>query len=144
MIKVIEENTTERRNRIRKLYEDCKPYLDQGYSLHKAVWLVTGTQPNNTKNGYYRELIEYSQSQGYDYYGNRWNRVKVIERTTSDVDKETSELFEKCRPLLDQGYGFYKALRIIKNIPETSCFGNASWYKRFKEYAESQGYYPLR
>ena len=70
--------------------------------------------------------------------------IRVIERTNEDIDKETQELFQQCKPYLDKGMGFYKACRIVRNIPETSAFGNRSWYKRFKDYAISQGYKPLR
>ena len=144
MIKVISQTTSEREAETIELYNDCLPYLEQGYSLHKAAWEVTGTQPTNTRSGWYKALIDYAISQGYDYYGNRWKKIKVVERTTADVDEETKELFEQCKPYLDDGLGFYDALRIVKNIPETSCFGNRSWYKRFKAYAKTQGYKPLR
>jgi hypothetical protein len=40
--------------------------------------------------------------------------------------------------------GFYQAIRKVKNIPETSYFGGTSWYKRFREYAATQGYHPKR
>ncbi|MBR2557450.1 MAG: hypothetical protein IKE95_03625 [Methanobrevibacter sp.] len=143
-ITVISQTTAERREETARLYARCKPYLDQGYSIHKAAWTVTGTQPTNSKNGWYRELIDYAISQGYDYYGNKWKRCTVVERTSTDVDKETKELFEKCKPYLDEGKGFYEACRIVRNIPETSSFGNRSWYKRFREYAKTQGYTPLR
>ena len=143
-IKVIEQSTEQRKQETVNLYEKCLPYLEQGCSLHKAAWLVTGRKPNNTKNGWYRELIDYSISQGHDYHGKKWNRIQVIERTSADVDQETVDLFNKCKPYLDKGYGFYKTLRIVKNIPETSCFGNSSWYRRFKEYAATQGYFPQR
>ena len=144
-IKVISQTTEERRQETRELFEKCKPLLDQGYSLNKAAWEVRGTKPHNPRGGWFRELIDYAETQGYDYHANKWQRgVKVVERTSSDVDQETRELFEKCKPLLDQGIGFYKAIRIVKNIPETSCFGNCSWYKRFREYARTQGYKPLR
>ena len=48
--------------------------------------------------------------------------IKVIERTSEDIDKETQELFQQCKPYLDKGMGFYKACRIVRNIPETSAF----------------------
>ena len=70
--------------------------------------------------------------------------MNVIERTDKDIDNETRELFLACKPYLDEGKGFYEACRIVRNIPETSAFGNRSWYKRFREYAKSQGYKPLR
>ena len=68
----------------------------------------------------------------------------IIERSTQDIENEDMELFLKCKPLLDEGKGFYEAVRIVKGIPKTSAFGNSSWYKRFKKIAISQGYKPLR
>lgn len=70
--------------------------------------------------------------------------METIEQKTEDIDKETVELFNACKPYLDKGMGFYKSIRIVKNLPETVGFGNRSWYKQFKKYAISQGYKPLR
>ncbi len=70
--------------------------------------------------------------------------IGVIERTSDDLDKETKELFQQCKPLLDKGTGFYSAIRQVKGLNKSSNFGNSSWYKRFRAYAESQGYKPLR
>ena len=75
-IKIISQTTSERKAETQKLFEECKPLLDKGYSLHKAAWQIRGTQPTNTKNGWYRELIDYAISQGYDYYSKRWSRAK--------------------------------------------------------------------
>lgn len=143
-IKVISQSTSERKQETIDLYNKCKPLLEQGYSLYRAAYQIRGTKPTNTKNGWYKDLIDYAILQGHDYYGKRWNRITVVERSTSDVDKETVELFEECKPYLDKGWGFYKTLRHVKNIPETSCFGNLAWYRRFREYAATQGYYPQR
>ena len=68
----------------------------------------------------------------------------IIERTDTDIDNETRLLFNECKPYLDKGYGFYKTLKIVKDLPETGGIGNRSWYKRFREYAISQGYHPLK
>jgi hypothetical protein len=143
-ITVISQTTAERREETAALYQKCLPYIEKGYSIHKAAWKVKGTQPTNSKNGWYRELIDYAISQGYDYYGNKWKHMKIIERSTDDVDQETLELFNACKPYLDKGMGFYQAIRTVKNIPETSYFGGTSWYKRFREYAATQGYHPKR
>ena len=70
--------------------------------------------------------------------------IRVITQTTAERNQETQELFQQCKPYLDEGKGFYESCRIVRNIPSTSCFGNRSWYKRFKSYAISQGYKPLR
>jgi len=68
----------------------------------------------------------------------------IIERNSQDIEAETVQLFNDCKPLLDEGVGFYEAIRKVKNIRGSSNFGNSSWYKRFKAYAASQGYKPLR
>ena len=47
-ITVISQTTAERREETAALYQKCLPYLDQGYSIHKAAWKVTGTQPTNS------------------------------------------------------------------------------------------------
>ena len=73
-ITVISQTTAERKAETRETYNKCRPYLDQGYSLFKAAWKVTGIQPTNTKNGWYKDLIDYAISQGYDYHGNKWKR----------------------------------------------------------------------
>ena len=70
--------------------------------------------------------------------------MKIIERTQKDIENETKELFEQCKPYLDKGYGFYRAVSTVKGLPNTNNFGNQAWYKRFRDYAVSQGYKPLR
>ena len=68
----------------------------------------------------------------------------IVERSSQDIEDETIQLFNDCKPLLDKGMGFYAAIRQVKGLRESSNFGNSSWYKRFKKYAASQGYKPLR
>lgn len=70
--------------------------------------------------------------------------MRVIERTEEDMQQETVDLFNEIKPLLDEGKGFYEAIRTVKNISTTSSFANRTWYKRVREYAISQGYKPLR
>ena len=70
--------------------------------------------------------------------------MKVIERTSKEMDAETVELFNQCKPLLDEGYGFHSAIRHVKGMNKSCNFSSLSWYKRFREYAKSQGYQPLR
>ena len=74
MITVIAQSTSERKAETKALYEKCLPYLNKGYSLYTAVQQVDTRQPNNTRNGWYRDLIDYAESQGYDYWGNRYKR----------------------------------------------------------------------
>lgn len=61
-IKVITQTTAERKAETARLYEACRPYLEQGYSIFKAAWKVTGKTPNCRK-GWYRDLREYAKTQ---------------------------------------------------------------------------------
>ena len=65
----------------------------------------------------------------------------IIERSSKDIENETIALFNECKPYLDKGYSFTRTIRIVKDITsEGSGFTNLAWYKRFKEFAISQGY----
>lgn len=68
----------------------------------------------------------------------------ILERSSQDIEQETIDLFNACKPLLDKGVGFYAAIRQVKGLSDSSNFGNSGWYKMFKKYAASQGYKPLR
>lgn len=39
--------------------------------------------------------------------------MKVIERTQEDIEQETIDLFNECKPYLDKGYCFYRTVRIF-------------------------------
>ena len=69
--------------------------------------------------------------------------IRVIERTTQDMENETRELFQECQPYLDDGMGLVQAVKIVKNIDYAS-FQNLAWYKRLRAYATEQGYIPQR
>ena len=62
----------------------------------------------------------------------------VIERTSTDVDNETVELFHQIKPLIEDGYSICGAVKMVKNL--TSVNTGLSWYKRIREYTISQGY----
>ena len=148
-ITVISQTTAERRQETIDLFEKCQPYLDKGYNYRQALQ-ETG-KVSRRSGGYYtqawfRELIEYGETQGYPYYKHKGKKMKgkILERTTQEVDQETQELFQKCKPYLDQGIGFYKTLQIVLDLPTTTGIGSRSWYHRFRDYALTQGYRPLR
>ena len=61
-IKVITQTTAERKAETARLYEACRPYLEQGYSICKAAWKVTGTKPH-CRVAWYRDLREYAKTQ---------------------------------------------------------------------------------
>ena len=67
-IRVIEQSTSDRRAETKAIFEKVKPLLDQGYGLWTATRKVTGRPIHNAKNGWYRDLIEYCNSQGYNYH----------------------------------------------------------------------------
>ena len=75
-IKVIEQTTAERKQETRDIFQKVKPYLDRGYSLRQAVLRCTDRNITNVKNGWYRDLIEYCESQGYEYHKIKWSRGK--------------------------------------------------------------------
>ena len=75
-IKVIETTTAERKQETVDIFQQVKPYLDRGYSLRQAVLKVSDRNITNIKNGWYRDLIEYCESQGYEYHKIKWSRGK--------------------------------------------------------------------
>lgn len=66
-ITVIEQTTAERKAELLQLYEDCRPYLDDGLTLRKAVQQVKGTNHHTfTRCAWYRDLLHYARSKGYE------------------------------------------------------------------------------
>lgn len=71
MITVIEQTTEERNNETKTLFEQIRPLLDQGYGYNSAL-IKIGKIPRESRSGYYRQgwyrdLKEYGESQGYPY-----------------------------------------------------------------------------
>lgn len=68
--------------------------------------------------------------------------ITVIEQSTAERNKETRQLFEQIRPLLDDGYGYMPALIKIGVVPEhlRRHVYTTAWFRDLKEYGESQGY----
>ena len=61
-ITVIQQTTEEREQEIIDKYNECKPYLDKGYSRTKALRML-GYKYVNQRWG--RDLFKYAESQGY-------------------------------------------------------------------------------
>ena len=65
-IHVVSQNTNEREAETRALFQKCKPYLDEGYCLSRAVMLVKGIKYQSFgRYHWYQELKKYAESQGY-------------------------------------------------------------------------------
>lgn len=63
---------------------------------------------------------------------------KIKERSAEDIQKEIEELFELCKPYLEEGWGLLYALEQIHGMrPSTS----KRWYKDLKKYCWDMGYY---
>ena len=75
MIRVIETTTAERKAETITLFEKIKPYLNQGYSFKKALEKETDLSIN-FKNGWFKDLINYAKTQGYDYHEYKFKRPK--------------------------------------------------------------------
>lgn len=71
MITVIETTTSERKQEIINLFNEIKPYLDNGYSYMNALITIGKISPkvrNSAYNyGWYKEVVKYGESQGYPY-----------------------------------------------------------------------------
>ena len=66
-ITVIEQTTEERKNETEELFLECKPYLDKGYPLAKAVQKVKNSNHSFFyRQAWFKELREYARSKGYE------------------------------------------------------------------------------
>ena len=87
MITVVCQSTSERQKETEELFQEIKPYLDEGFTYNQSlvkVGKITANTHLNIKTGWFRHLVEYGKSQGYDYgnhiyhHANRVGRVKVL------------------------------------------------------------------
>ena len=76
MIRVITQTTQERLEETIQLINQKRPLLDKGYSFNKALTEVTDLSVTNYRNGWFKDLIEYAKTQGYDYHEYKWKRGK--------------------------------------------------------------------
>lgn len=68
-ITVITQTTAERQAEMVQLYNDCIPYLLQGYTLRQAVGEVKGLKNlPNSRLAWFRDLKQYAYEQGYRGY----------------------------------------------------------------------------
>lgn len=72
MITVVCQSTAERKQETKDLFEKVKPYLDKGCSYPQALRAIGSKNNNNRKFAWYRDLLDYGETQGYpkkDYKG---------------------------------------------------------------------------
>lgn len=68
--------------------------------------------------------------------------IKVIEQSTNERNRETEELFQEIKPLLDDGFTYMMALIQIGKVlkgKHNGCY-NRGWFKDLKNYGATQGY----
>ena len=61
--------------------------------------------------------------------------ITVIQQTTEERNQEIQDIYQQCRPLLDQGITLTRALKQLGYK-----VGGQRWYRDLTKYAESQGY----
>ena len=66
--------------------------------------------------------------------------ITIISQSTAEREKETKELFEKIKPLLDQGMIYSAAVMKVKNLPYAFNRNKQAWFRDLVAYGESQGY----
>ena len=74
-IRVIQQSTAERNAETKELFDRIKPLIDEGYSFRQAL-IKLGYRVSNTRNGWYKDLVTYAQTQGYDHNEYKWKRKK--------------------------------------------------------------------
>ena len=65
--------------------------------------------------------------------------IKVIQQSTAERKKETEELWEQCKPLLEEGLSLNQAVQKVKGIKHHAVSRRA-WYRELQNYAKEQGY----
>lgn len=67
-ITIVSQSTSERKQETVELFNQIKPLLDEGMIYTKAVKIVKGLpkEYSLTRRAWYRELLNYGVSQGYD------------------------------------------------------------------------------
>lgn len=74
-IRVIQQSTAERKQETKELFEKVKPLLDEGYSFRQAL-IQLGYRVSNTSHGWYKDLVDYAQTKGYNHNEYKWKRKK--------------------------------------------------------------------
>lgn len=70
MITVVETSSEERKEEARLLFEEIKPFLDNGCSFKQAlvkIGKMASMGHGRYNYGWMRDLIDYAKTQGYNY-----------------------------------------------------------------------------
>ena len=65
--------------------------------------------------------------------------IRVVTQNTVEREIETQKLFEQVRPLLDKGYSYNRAVRMVRNM-QTQYVSHYRWFKDLVKYGAEQGY----
>ena len=65
--------------------------------------------------------------------------IKVIEQSTSERKEEIKQIFERMKPLLDNGGNFYQSALEVTGRKSVGT-RSRGWYRDLTDYAKSQGY----
>ena len=70
MITVISQNTAERQEETRELFNNIRPYLDNGYNYTSALKKIGKISSKHRvyQTSWFRDLKEYGETQGYPYH----------------------------------------------------------------------------
>ena len=69
------------------------------------------------------------------------DKIKVICQSTDERRKEAMELFDKIKPLLDEGHIYSSAVKMVTDKKNTRLNRyQDAWYRDLIEYGESKGY----
>ena len=81
-MRVVERSTSERNMETVSLFNQVKPLLEEGYSYNLAVKKIKNINSLNTNLGWFKELVEYGEGQGYlkKNYESKKGRRRYCER----------------------------------------------------------------
>ena len=79
-IKVICQSTKEREQETIDLFNNAKPYLDDGCSYRLAIMKLLGLKPNSTFSNrcWYKDFVEYADAHGYPQTEYRYKRTRSV------------------------------------------------------------------
>lgn len=77
-ITVISKSSEERTDEIKELFKKIKPYLSEGKSYRQAVLLALDINSVSTNRRWFRDLVEYGESQGFSKHEYRGKNIGIL------------------------------------------------------------------